>query len=87
MFVTTLFTNNINIHVPPDDCDYMGVNQLFVINLGDPKPCIDIPIISDDDIEVCESFNVTITTSDTNVWLTQSSAIVYINEGISIIAY
>ena len=52
-----------------------------MFNTGDPRPCITIPIIGDDEIEDCESFSVTIITTDPNIWLTQSSAIVNVNEG------
>ena len=58
-----------------------------MFDTGDPTPCITIPIMSDDEIEACESFFVTMTSIDPDIWLTRSSAIVNVNEGISIMTY
>ena len=53
---------------------------------GDPVPCLNIPIIDDSSMESCETFTISLSSSDSHVILSpaEETVTIYDDEGIKI---
>ena len=75
---TSIVKQYVFLYIFTEDEDFLSNTQSFTFNTGDPTPCIDITIVQDPDLENCETFDILISTTDSNVFPSPSTATVTI---------